>query len=820
MSDLKPLAVKDLYRVCDPSQFDFATTSDLEDLTEIIGQARALEAIHFGIGIKKDGYNIFALGPAGTGKHAVVTQLLSQKAASEPEPSDWCYLNNFDQPHKPIKLCLPKGLGRKLGQDMSRLVEELRAAIPALFESEEYRTRVQEIEGELKEKQETEIEAIRRSAKDKDVALMRTPNGFAFAPLRNEQVINPKDFKNLPDEVKQKFDSDIEELQAQLEHVLRLIPQWRREAREKLIQLNTEVAMSVVGHLIDELREQYRKHEAVVNYLNTVQQDVIANVDDFRRNEDEEPSFLASIQQRGSSLRRYEVNVLVDHTDTSGAPVVFEDNPTYQNLIGRVEHMAMMGALITDFTLIKSGALHRANNGYLVLEAYKLLQHPFSWEALKRALRSGEIHIGSLEQMLSLVSTVSLEPEPMPLNLKVVLVGDRILYYLLYQLDPEFQELFKVAADFDDRMDRSPEAQTMYARLIATQIRKEELRPFDKSAVARIIEHSARITEDAEKLSTHMRSICDLLCEADYWAQEHGREVATGDDVQIAINAQIRRSSRMKERLHENIQRNILLIDTTTSMTGQVNGLSVIDLGNVSFGVPTRITAQVRLGEGDVLDIEREVELGGPIHSKGVLILAGFLGARYAKDQPLALSASLVFEQSYGEIEGDSASSAELYALLSALAGVPVRQSFAVTGSVNQHGQVQAIGGVNEKIEGFFDICQARNLTGEQGVLIPRSNVVDLMLREDVREAVEQGKFHIYAVESIDQGIEILTGIPAGEADEEGKYPEGSINFKVSQQLLKFAEIRHEFGESKKEHDDSETHTGQHERSPDTPSPD
>jgi len=810
MSLLKPLAAKHLYQASDLSKLDFRTTTDLEDLSEVVGQARALEAIHFGIGIKKTGYNIFALGPAGTGKHGVVTQLLKQKASSEKEPNDWCYVNNFEQPHKPIKLCLSKGMGHQLCQDMQQLVEELREAIPTLFESDEYRRRVEELEDELQKRQEEAVEEIRQLAKEKHVALIRTANGFAFAPTKEDSVINPKEFKKLPEDEKQKFDSDIEQLQDKLERGLRMVPQWRREAREKLKQLNEEVVMSAVGHLTDELLERYKNNAGVLRYINAVQTDVINNIDDFRRGEEEPSGMNLGMTQQGLNFRRYELNVLVDHSNTSGAPVVFEENPTYQNLVGRVEHMAMMGTLITDFTLIKPGALHQANNGYLVLEAYKLLQHPFSWEALKRSLCSSEIHIGSLEQMLGLVSTVSLEPDPIPLNLKVVLVGDRILYYLLYQLDPEFQELFKVAADFDDHMDRSVESQQLYARLIATLVKKEELHAFDKSAVERIIEHSARLSEDANKLSTHMRSICDLLCEADYWAQQHGREVVTTEDVQTAINAQIRRSSRLEENLHENIQRDILLIDTSDAKVGQVNGLSVIDLGNISFGTPCRITAQVRMGDGDVLDIEREVDLGGPVHSKGVLILSGFLGARYAKEQPLALTASLVFEQSYGEIEGDSASSAELYSLLSALADVPIKQGFAVTGSVNQHGQVQAIGGVNEKIEGFFDVCSVRGLTGEQGVLIPKSNVNDLMLRQDVVEAVEQEMFNIYAVETIDQGIEILTGVVAGELNEEGHYPEDSINYKVVSQLYRFAIIRHEFGEPKKDEDEPGGHTEKH----------
>ncbi|MBI1195586.1 MAG: AAA family ATPase [Gammaproteobacteria bacterium] len=804
---MKALTVPELYRVCDPKQFDFSTTDELDDLAEVIGQSRALEAIQFGIGIRHHGYNIFALGPAGTGKLALVHQLLTEKAAREPVPNDWCYVNNFEQTHKPIRLCLPKGMGVRLSQDMNRLVVELRAAIPALFESEEYRARAQEIEETLKKKQEDGVEAVREAAKKKDIALIHTTSGFVFAPLHDGEVIKSDAFEKLSDAVKQRFSRDSEEFQTALTHVLRQIPLWRREAREQVVQLNTEVAMTVVAHLVDELRERYQGMDAVPAYLDRVQNDIIANVDDFRRTEDDASSGeIYTALSPSPAMRRYEVNVLVDHAETQGAPVVFEDNPTYQNLVGRVEHMALMGALITDFSLIKAGALHRANNGYLVVDALQLLQTPFSWDALKRVLRAAEIRIGSLEQMLSLVSTVTLDPEPIPLNIKVVVLGDRTLYYLLCQLDPEFPELFKVAADFDDRMDRGPEAHALYARLIATQVRRAGLRAFDREGVARVIEHSARLTEDAEKLSTHMRSICDLLCEADYLAQRQGREVVTGADVQGAIDAQIRRGGRMKERLQEMIERNILLIDTADSCIGQVNGLSALDLGDASFGIPVRITAQVRLGEGEVMDIEREVDLGGPIHSKGVLILSGFLGARYAMARPLALSASLVFEQSYGEVEGDSASSAELYALLSALAGTPIKQSFAVTGSVNQHGRIQAVGAVNDKIEGFFDICKTRGLAGDQGVLIPAANAGDLMLRADVREAVAEGRFHVYAVDHIDEGIELLTGVPAGEMDEEGEYPEESINFRVAQQLQNFAEIRHEFNESRKDHADGEPH--------------
>ena len=803
MVGIKPLSIDALYKHCDVSQFTFETTVELDDLSEIIGQSRALEAIHFGIGIKRDGYNLFALGPAGTGKHGVVTQLLSQKATSEAQPPEWCYVNNFEQPHKPVKLCLPKGWGSRLKQSMESFIDELTNIIPAIFESDDYRNRIHELDEALKAKQDEAIDHTRAMAKEENIALIRTPNGFAFAPMQDDEVISPKDYKRLSEDEREIVDAQVEKLQEELERVLDQIPHWRRDVREKLQKLNRSVTQGAVKHPLDVMRDEYKDHADVLLYFDAVEKDVFDNIDDFHRSSDDDND-MVPLGLHANIFKRYSVNVLVQHVDDGGAPVIYEDNPTYQNLVGRIEHISMMGALITDFTLIKPGALHRANNGYLVLEADKLLLYPASWEALKRALRSNEIRIGSLEQMLSLVSTASLEPEPIPLNVKVVLVGDSMLYYLLHELDPEFKELFKVAADFDNHMPRKPENDQLYARLIATLSRKDKLKPFDKTGVARVIEHGSRLTGDAERLTTHMRSICDLMCEADYWASEHGHDYVSHDDVQMAINAQARRSSRMKDNMHESIQRNIILIDTNGGAVGQVNGLTVIEAGDFAFGSPARITAQVRMGDGDVLDIEREVDLGGPIHSKGVMILGSYLGARYAKEFPLALSASLVFEQSYGEIEGDSASSTELYALLSALSGAPIKQSVAVTGSVNQYGQVQAIGGVNEKIEGFFDVCSARGLNGDHGVLIPQSNVDDLMLREDVLKAVEEGKFAIYAVSTIDEGIELLTGIPAGELDDDGRYPEGTINWLVGNQLLRFAELRHEFGEHKKEPEDEE----------------
>jgi lon-related putative ATP-dependent protease len=801
---VKPLEPAALYQRCDPTQFTFETTADLEDLTEVIGQERAVEAVRFGIGIRREGFNLFALGPEGTGKYGVVRHYLERQAATQPPPSDWCYVNNFVESHKPDALRLPPGGGPKLRRDMERLVEELRTAIPATFESEHYRTRRQEIEEEFRERQEKALADIRRQAQDRGLALMRTPMGLAFAPMRGGQVISPEDFQKLPPEEQERAQADVAMLQEELQKSLGQLPQWERELRAKVKALDQEVGTYAVGPLTEELRRTYTALPEVVEYLSRVQRDVMENLEEFRRAA-EAPEAPPATPAEGASrrlpalpgpsfFRRYQVNVLVDHSSATGAPVIYEDHPTVQNLVGRIEHMAQMGTLITDFNLIKAGALHRANGGYLILEARKVLLQPFAWEELKRTLSSEEIRIEVLGQTLSLISTVSLQPEPIPLDVKVVLLGERLLYYTLSQLDPDFADLFKVAADFEDQMDRTSENHLLYARMIATMVRQEGLRPFNREAVARVIEQSARLAGDAERLSTHLRSIADLLREADYWAGEAQHDVVTAADVQRAIDAQIYRSDRVRERIQEEIQRGTILIDTQGAKVGQVNGLSVIMLGQFAFGRPSRITARVRLGRGEVVDIEREVALGGPIHSKGVLILASYLGARYAMDRPLSLSASLVFEQSYSGVEGDSASSAELYALLSALAELPIKQGLAVTGSVNQYGQVQAIGGVNEKIEGFFDICRAQGMTGDQGALIPASNVKHLMLRPDIVEAVAAGRFHVYPVETIDQGIELLTGVPAGERDDKGEFPVGSVNQRVEARLIALAEKRLAFG--------------------------
>ncbi len=795
MTDKRALPAASLYHHCNLSELSFETTAELPDLSQIVGQTRAIDALHFGIGIQQQGYNLYVLGPHGVGKQTAVHEYLETKATESAPPSDWCYINNFEQTNRPRALQLPAGDGVRLSKDIKKLLTDLVAAINSAFNNVDYRKRVEEVEQALHDRQEQAFSVLKTKAAQSHITLITTQDGFAFAPTDdNDEIIKPADYEKLPPADQERIEAEIDKLQQELQEILRQSPQWRNESKEKILQINRETGMLAIGFLFDNIKNCYSKLPAVQTYLDEVQHEVIENIDDFRAQEviDDLPD---QNMNHTPSFRRYEVNVLVDHSKSQAAPVIYEDNPMHDNLVGRVEHITHMGTLITDFTLIKPGALHRANGGYLILDARKVLLQPFAWEALKRTLYSHEICIESLGQMLSLISTVSLEPEPIPLDVKIILLGDRQLYYMLYAYDPDFGELFKVAADFSDTMVRDDNNTRLYAQMIATVARKHALRPFHRNAVARLIEHSSRLSEDASKLSSRIGTLTEILQESDYWATEHGRETVIDKDVDKAINKKIYRSDRVREHIHEAIKRGNLLIDTDGQRAGQVNALSVIELGDFMFGQPSRISATVRVGEGDVIDIEREAELGGEIHTKGVMIIAGFLASRYAVDAPLSLAASLVFEQSYNGIEGDSASMAELCCLLSALAELPIKQSLAITGSVNQFGESQPIGATNEKIEGFFDICHMRGLDATHGVLIPSANINDLMLRKEVVNAAKQGQFNIYAFTNVDEAMELLTGEIAGSRDEAGKFPEGSINHKIEQRLNDFALLRHNFGE-------------------------
>ena len=794
-----PLTADQLCHMCDPKTLGFATTEELEEPRRIIGQDRAVEAIRFGVGISKQGYNMFALGPSGTGKYSVIRQFLEGRAKNLPAPPDTCYVHNFDEPHKPSLIQLPAGRGAPFRSEMEQLLDLVRVSIPRAFETEEYRARRKELEAKFKGAHDAIFKDVQDEAEENSIAMVRTPQGMMLAPVKDGEIIEPDAFEKLPEEDKKHTQEVIADLQEKLRAALAEMPKLERQIREELMALNQGITMFAVGHLIDDLKSRYTDIEAVQHYLDQVRDDIVEHVEDFLRSEQPPapgpmpPQAQMLARQADQGLERYTVNLLVDNGRSEGAPVIYEDLPNLQSLIGRIEHVAQFGTLSTNFSLIQPGALHRANGGYLILDARKVLTAPFAWEELKRALKSREIRIESPEKILSVATTITLDPEPAPLDVKLVLLGDRMLYYLLTQADPEFNELFKVEVDFEESWDRSEENMALFSQFLAQVIRHQQLRPFDAGAVARVIEHAARLAGNSTKLTTHIRTLADLLEEADYWASSVGTDLVTAEHVERALTAKIERADRIRDVSYEQIEDATILIDTRGEAVGQINGLSVMQLGKFPFGRPTRITARVRLGRGQVVDIEREVELGGPLHSKGVLILSGFLGARYCPDLPLSLNASLVFEQSYGGVDGDSASSTELYALLSTLSGVPIKQSLAVTGSVNQYGQVQAIGGANEKIEGFFDICSMGGLTGDQGVLIPEANVKHLMLRKDVIEAVAAGKFHIWPVATIDQGIALLTGREAGERDGQGKFPPESINGLVEARLRELAEAARRF---------------------------
>jgi lon-related putative ATP-dependent protease len=789
----KELQVEQLRRVCDPDVFQFESTADLSVLEEIIGQERAVRATSFGIDIESPGYHMFALGPSGTGKTTMLKDLLERKSAEEPTPDDWCYINNFEDNDKPRVLRLPAGMGCKLKDDTDSLVEDLNHEIPSAFKTEDYEKEQEKIEVKFQEKRQDLFKSLEKEATSAQFTLLQTPRGIVLAPVVDGDVITQEDFNKLDEEKRTEIEKRQGELQGEMRDTIRRIQDLQEQAKEEIRKLDQEVVGYAVEHLIEKLTEKYADLEAVVEFLHKVREDILKNVDSYKQaKEMEEAQQQLPFQIGGMGEKpnfdRYRVNLLVDHCDTKGAPVMVESNPTYPNLLGRIEHQARFGALVTNFQMIKSGALHRANGGYLIVNAVDILTKPMAWEGLKRALKDREVRIESMYESLGAVSTRSLDPEPIPLDVKVIVIGDPMVYYLLYNMDQDFRELFKVKVDFSVQMDWTEEAQQQYARFIATVVDKENLKDFAPSGVAKVVEESARMVGHQKKLATKFGDVVDLIRQSSYWAGKNGNGLVKGEDVRRAVEEKIYRSNQLEERLQEMIDEGTILIDTKGETLGQVNGLSVLPMGDYAFGKPSRISARVHVGKAGVVNLDRETELGGPIHNKGVLILTGYLGGKYALNQPLAFSASITFEQSYEGVEGDSASSTELYALLSSLSGFPIRQDLAVTGSVNQRGQVQAIGGVNEKIEGFFAVCKLKGLNGEQGVLIPQSNVKHLMLREDVVDAVRDGNFHIYPVSTIDDGIEILTGVEAGKQDENGQYPQETVNHAVQARLKELAE--------------------------------
>lgn len=797
-----------LYTKCDPKKFKFSSTAELEERLSALGQDRALSAVEIGINIQSKGYNLFCLGPEGTGKTSLVKRVLVEEAKKRPTPDDWAYVYNFDEPYKPQAVNFPAGTAAEFAKDIDKLIETLSVSIPAILESDEYKAGQSIIHEKFKQHKEEYIKILQKKAKGKSVSLLHMPVGLVVAPVKNGEVLSPEAFDELPESEKKQLLEDLNQMQEEIENTAQDLPQWEDKQRKETNDLREKFLKIVVKNPIDELHAKYKGHKQANDFLKKIQKHIITNIDEFMPSSEnncgggEGDDALSALfsrmkQPEEDKYAKFKVNVIVKNEPDSGAPIIHLDHPTQGNLVGRVERIQQYGALLTDFSLIKSGALHQANGGFLLIDARKLLLQPYAWDSLKRALASKTVKIEAPSEETTF-TTISLDPEPIPLQVKVILTGDEELYEVLSERDPDFSDFFKVEADFGVLMDRTPENEVEYAKLIGSLSKKKKLRSLNKQAVAKVIEYSSRLAEDSEKLTAHIASIGDLLREADYWARKSKANQIGKNHIEQAIDAQIYRSDRIKQAMLEQIDKGTILMDVEGSRVGQINGLVVYNFSRTSFGKPARITTQVRIGKGEFINIEREVEMSGPIHTKGVLILSSLLANRFAKDRPLSLSASIVFEQSYGGVDGDSASSTEYYCMLSAIANLPIKQNIAVTGSINQFGEVQPIGGVNEKIEGFFDVCRHRGLTGDQGVIIPRTNVKDLMLREDVLNAVDEGKFHIYAVDNVDDGIEILTGIKAGKPDKHGNYPKGTVNYAVRQGLeyfykryVKFAKETH-----------------------------
>jgi lon-related putative ATP-dependent protease len=805
------LSVDALYRRCDPGLFKFDTTDEVTEQEGLIGQERALKAIDFGLSLSSKGFNIFALGDSGTGKSRAIRSILAEKAAGEPVPNDWCYVYNFRDPDVPVAVSMKPGLAAIFQKEMRSLIQGLTVEIPKAFESKEYDQQKSVILDEFEQHQKALYSGIEEEAVSKGFALKRMQQGLFIVPVKKTgEALTEDEFAALDVETKKNAEQIGRQLQDKLNETARLGRKAEKKMKEAMAGLERQIALGAAGHLIDELRDKYRDHPKIPPYLAEVQEDILSHLGDFRGGGEEQAPHqqfpFIKMPKQEASFSRYVVNVLVNNSETRGAPVVFESNPTYLNLFGKLEYKVQYGMATTDFSMIRAGSLHRANGGYIVINALDLLKNIFSYDSLKRAIRNREIKIEDVWEQYRLMSTTAIKPEALPLSVKVILTGIPYMYYSLYNMDEEYRELFKVKADFDSRMARTPDAVQKYAVFIASCRKDEGLLPFDREGVARVVEYGSRLAGHQFKLSTRFNDIADLLREADYWAKKEGSSVVSGFHVIKAQDEKIYRSARIEDMLQEMMVEDTVIVNTDGGKVGQLNGLAVLNMGDYSFGKPSRISARTYVGRAGVVNIERETKMSGRIHEKAIMIITHYLGSRFATKKPISLSASITFEQLYDMIEGDSATCAELYVLLSSIAGIPLRQSLAITGSMDQNGEVQPIGGVNEKIEGYYHLCKARGFDGTHGVIIPRRNIKNLMLKDEVIESVKEGKFTIYAIDRIEDGLELLTNMPAGEISEDGTYPEGSVNYLVMKRLEEIsAALEKKKGkEDEKEGDDEE----------------
>lgn len=795
-----------LYKRCDPEIFTFKTTDDLPAFAGTIVQERALGALDFGLSFDSTGFNIFILGESGTGKMATVRSIVTEKALNEPVPQDWCYVYNVQDPDIPLAISLDPGSAIVFQKDMEELVKILRDEIPKVFESKEYEKQKNRIIEEAQKKQKDIFASLEEEAQEKGFSVRKSVSGLIIIPVKKTgEPLTEEEYGALDEKTRKKIDEIGRVLQEKLNDIVRVVREGEKTVKEALARLEKEAALSAVGHLIDELKNKYKEYEKIITYLENAKDDILEHLDDFKVQEEQAPALpFMKLPKTEPTFGRYKVNVLVNNKDCKGAPCIFESNPTYYNLFGRIEHKVQYGIAITDFSMIKAGSLHKANGGYIVIDALDLLRNIFSYDALKRAIRNKEVKIEDVWEQYRLISTTTLKPEAMPLDVKVILVGNPYLYYLLYNLDEEYREMFKVKADFDNRMERTDENIHRYASFVATRCKEEKILPFDRTGVAKVVEVGSRLAEHQSKLSTKFSDIADIIREASYWASRAESSVVREGHVQKAIDERIYRTNRIEERLREMVLEGTIIVDISGEKVGQVNGLAVIDLGDYSFGKPSRITARTYVGKAGVVNIERETKMSGKIHEKAMLIITNYLGSKYATRKPISLSASITFEQLYDMVEGDSATCAELYALLSSIGGIPLKQNIAVTGSMDQNGDVQPVGGINEKIEGFFDLCKSIGFDGSHGVIIPMRNMKNLMLKKDVVEAVKEGKFSIYPIQKAEEGLEIITGIEAGVLRDDGTYPEGTVNYLVVKRLAEIAEALEKKKEEEKEEEKNE----------------
>jgi lon-related putative ATP-dependent protease len=798
---VQPLTVDDLYKCCDESMLPFETTDELPALEGTIGQERGLNAIDFGLSLDSKGFNIFLLGESGTGRTSTIREILSKQSLTKPVPSDWCYVYNFKDPDAPMAVSLNPGQGVVFQKDMDELINTLRVEIPKEFESKEYEKQKSRLVEEFQKKQRDLFSNLEDEAQGKGFSIRKTVSGLVIVPVKKTgEPLSEEEFEALEINMKKKIEGIGKTLQEKLNDVVRALREAEKLLKDVLRRFEREAALSAVGHMIEDIKTKYADNEKIVNYLDQVKEDILDHLDDFKTTEEQpQPLPFLKMPKSEPTFTRYTVNVLVNNKECKGAPCVFESNPTYHNLFGRIEHKFQFGMAVTDFSMIKAGSLHKANGGYVVIEVLELLRNLFSYEALKRTIRTREIGIEDVLEQYKLFSTTTLKPEAIPLNVKVVLIGNPYIYYLLYNLDEEYRELFKVKADFDNRMDRTPENIRKYTQFVGTMCRKENLLAFSRSGVTRVVEYGSRLSEHQDKLSSKFSDIMDLLRESNHWAKASGSKVVMAEHVEKAMQEKVYRSNKLEERLLELMAEGILIVDTSGKKVGQVNGLAVLDIGDYSFGKPSRITARTFTGKSGIVNIERETKMSGKIHEKAILILSNYLAGKYAVKKPLSISASITFEQLYEMVEGDSATCAELYALLSSISGVPLRQGIAVTGSMDQNGFVQPIGGVNQKIEGFFALCKMRGLDGSHGVIIPAKNVKHLMLKKDVVDAVREGSFSIYPIGMVEEGLELLSDMPAGELREDGTYPEETVNHLVMKRLTEISQaLRKEKTEEEK----------------------